>query len=181
MLKKKPTISIVVCLCFLTASCSSVINREGYSMDSSMVNQANCENTIIVKSLDYDPQLVSVVGKISARDSGFSVNCSETYVIDSFKKEACAIGADVVNITKDAQPNFWTTCYRAEAEFLRINDRDKLNQLKSDSRYSTDNVGNRSKYTECMNKGVVAAGALGGLIGSLVLYSICKSKYGEDK
>jgi hypothetical protein len=58
---------------------------------------ASCENTIIVKNLDYDPQLVSVVGKISARDSGFSINCSETCVIDSFKKEACAIGADVVN------------------------------------------------------------------------------------
>ena len=180
MPRKKRIISIMVCFLFLFASCTSSIKREGYVLDHSTVSQADCANTIIVRSLDYDPGLVVPLGKISASDSGFSVDCSEKFVIDSFKKDACAVGADIVNITKDSQPDFWSTCYRAEAELLRIKDREKLSNIKSDSRYSEQNVGHRSGYTECMNSGFIAATAFGGLVGALILNSVCKSKYAEN-
>lgn len=180
MIRKRRITSIMVCFSFLFASCTASINREGYVLDNSMVSQTDCANTIIVRSLNYDPGLVVLMGKISASDSGFSVDCSEKFVIDSFRKDACAVGADIVNITKDSQPDFWSTCYRAEAELLRIKDRERLSSIKSDSRYAEQNVGHRSNYTECMNSGIIAASVLGGLVGAIILNGICKSKYAEN-
>ncbi len=178
MPRMKGIISVIVCLSFLSASCAATINRQGYVLADSTVSRRDCASTIVVKSLEYDPQLVQIVGRISASDSGFSVHCSEELIMEIFKKDACAVGADIINITKEAQPNFWrSTCYRAKAEFLRLKDREKLNELKSDQRYSTQNIAGSSNYTNCMNKGIVAVGVLGGIIGGQILDSICKSRY----
>lgn len=180
MQTKNSIISVVICFFFLFASCTANIKRQGYKIDDSVVSEKECPNIIVVKNLNYNPDLVEIVGMISASDTGFSTKCSETFVIDNFKKDACAIGADVINITKDSQPDFWSTCYRAEAEYIRIKDRKMLTEIKSDAKYSAQNISNRSKYTECMNKGIVAAGALGGLIGGLILHGICKSSDTEN-
>ena len=175
MKTKNTIVSIVICFFFVLASCASTIGREGYKLDGFAGREKDCANIIVIKSLNYNPELVEIVGKISASDSGFSVTCSEEYVIENFKKDACAVGADLINITKESHPDFWSTCYRAKAELLRIKDREMLSKLKSDAKYSDKNISTRSKYTECMNKGIIAAGALGGVIGALILNSICKS------
>ncbi|MEW6713929.1 MAG: hypothetical protein AB1306_02400 [Nitrospirota bacterium] len=175
MRSQKSIITVLVCFFFLFTSCTANIKREGYQLDNSVASEKECSNIIVVKNLNYNPELVDIAGKISASDTGFSVKCSETFVVDNFKKDACEIGADIINITKDSQPDFWSTCYRAEAEYIRVKNREMLSEIKTDAKYSAQNISNRSKYTECMNKGIVAAGALGGLIGGLILSGICKS------
>ena len=130
MQTKNSVVSIVICIFFLFTSCTASINRQGYKLDDSQVSEKECSNIIIAKSVNYNPELVEIVGKISASDTGFSVECSEAFVIENFRKDACSIGADLINITKDSQPDFWSTCYRAEAEFIKIKDREMLTEIK---------------------------------------------------
>ena len=180
MQTRKGIISILICFFFLLSSCTASIKRQGYNIDDYQASNIECDNIIIAKSVSYDPELVQIIGEISASDTGFSVKCSESFVIEYFRNEACIIGADIINITEDSQPDFSSTCYRAKAEFIKIKNRQMLAEIKSDPKYSAEKIKNRSQYSECMNNGIVTAGALGGLIGALILYSICNSNDTEN-
>lgn len=167
---------LICCFFFLCASCAANINRQGYVIDDSKKIKNKCDNIIIVKDLTYETKLVDVLGKISASDTGFSTQCSESYVLNIFSQDACIIGADVLNITKESPPNIWGTCYDAEAEFLKIKDREMLANIKSHPQYTAEKIKLRSEssYTECM-KSAPASAFAGGLVGALIHYSICKS------
>lgn len=73
--------------------------------------------------MSYDKKDVTIVGKIDAYDTGLSADCSETTILNLFKKEACSVNADIINITEEQHPNLWSSCYQAKAEFLYFKDR----------------------------------------------------------
>jgi len=87
------------------------------------------------------------IGRIRLGDTGFSKKCNENDALQILKKEACLLGADVVNILGETRPDFWSTCYRVEAEFLiNLNAKNKtLNGCEvigevtpNDYKYDTD-------------------------------------------
>jgi hypothetical protein len=91
------------------------------------------------------------------------------YVLGIFRKDACGLGADIVNIREEKQPSFWwSTCYRAKADLLRCKDKNFLAQIKSDPQYTPELVNERSKKTTILNAaGIGAAGGVaGGVLGA---------------
>ena len=115
--------------------CSSTMTRSGYTLESLPVNKdAQC-GILIKKNFQYKKEEVEILGSIKAGDSGLSVKCGEAYVLKQFQQEACALGADLINIMNESRLDILSSCYRAKAEFLRFQDREKVKNLVSDPLY----------------------------------------------
>lgn len=115
--------------------CSSTMTRYGYSPQRLPINADTKCNIPIKRNFSYEKNEVEILGSIKAGDSGFSVKCGEAYVLNQFQREACALGADLVNIINESRFDLLSTCYRAKAEFLRFKDREKVRNLASDPIY----------------------------------------------
>jgi hypothetical protein len=77
----------------------------------------NCKVAVKFKAQVKDPK---VLGKISAHEPGFGTTCGKEFVIEQFQRDACQIGANLINITEQRHADFWSTCYRAKAELLNV-------------------------------------------------------------
>jgi hypothetical protein len=118
----------------------------------------------------YNTNDVIVLGSIHAYDTGLSVDCDEAAILDIFCREGNMLGADVIDITEEHQPNPLTsTCYRARATFLRFNDREKARNLVSDAKYAPNLIIERSAKFSKRNQEVIAGSVLGGLLGALIV------------
>ena len=116
----------------MVMGCSSTMTRYGYKLQSLSINK-DTQCTIPIKNnFPYKKDEVEILGSIRAGDSGFSVKCGEAYVLKQFQQEACALGADLINIIDESRFDILSTCYRAKAEFLRFKDRGKVKNLVSD-------------------------------------------------
>ncbi len=119
----------------MLAGCSSTMTRYGYTLKSLQINKdAQCD-VPIKNNFAYNKDEVEILGSIKAGDSGFSVKCGEAYVLKQFQLEACALGADLINILAESRFDILSTCYRARAEFLRFKNREKAKNLVSDPLY----------------------------------------------
>lgn len=115
--------------------CSSTMTRYGYNLQNLLINKdAQCAIPI-KKNFPYIKDEVEILGSIKAGDSGLSVKCGEAYVLRQFLQEACALGADLINIIDESRFDVLSTCYRAKAEFLRFKDKGKSKNLVSDPLY----------------------------------------------
>ncbi|MDP2906009.1 MAG: hypothetical protein Q8O22_06905 [Candidatus Omnitrophota bacterium] len=120
----------------LLAGCASVITRYGYDVKDISNKNAYLGCSIpIKKDLQYNKNDMEVLGSVKSGDTGFSLECGKGYVLGIFKQEACALGADLINITYERGFDIWSSCYRAKAEFLRFKDREKVKTLRSDAAY----------------------------------------------
>ena len=153
--------------------CSPGIDRQGYTLqDVGDVDASSC-SIAIKRNFDYSENEVEILGEIKAYDTGFSTNCSEAHILSCFLRESCGLGADIVNIVDETQPDFfWSTCYRAKAEFIRLKDRPKAGLVLSDPCYHWELVMERSIETERRSKQMMSdarnAGMLGGIIGGAI-------------
>ena len=73
-------------------------------------NPSDCSRVLIRKRADIPEDVAVVVGRMSATDTGVSSGCDERTILSIFKKDACALGADIVNITQESQPELVTSC-----------------------------------------------------------------------
>jgi len=165
-LVKHMTLGLLCVLLTCLFGCNASITRQGYSVNDSQVNLEPCPNIIIKHKASFPADVATVLGSIKAGDSGFSTACSEAYVLGIFRKDACAIKANIINIMEETQPNLWSSCYRAKADLLRCNDKVLLADMKSDPQYAPDLVNQRSKKTAIMN--AAALGAIGGVLGGAI-------------
>ena len=90
---------------------------------------------------------------------------------DTFNTVLSGLGADIVNIVDETSPDFfWSTCYRARAEFIRLKNRQKAKLIVSDPCYNWELVAERSKETERRTKKAISdakrAGIRGGAMGA---------------
>src|SRR5436190_21355174 len=123
-------IATLLVLCVVTAfisGCAAGITRTGYKLPSNKTPKDLDRCPITLRNnWQYDTNDVVCLGSIHDYDTGFSTECDEAYILDIFCREGCMVGANVINITEEKQPNPWTsTCYRAKAEFLRFKDGEK--------------------------------------------------------
>lgn len=167
----KASLSILLCsLAFILAGCHSGITRSGYQAPTLQAMDNTPRRPIAIQcNAVYNTNDVEVLGNIHAYDTGFSVYCDEAAVLDTFYKEANALGADVINITEEMQPSFWSTCYRARAQFLRLKDRERAKTLVSDPKYAPDLIIQRSLISKQRTREVITAGVLGGVLGGLAV------------
>ncbi len=156
----------------LVAGCAAGITRTGYRLPENQKSKdlQRCPITIQCNA-KYDTNDVVVLGSIHAYDTSISTDCDEAYVLDIFCREACMLGADLINITEEKQPDLWSTCYRARAQFLRFNDREKAKGLLSDAKYEPNLIVDRSEKSNKRTKDAIIGTVLGGPLVGLVVWS----------
>ena len=130
------TLILLIVIISLTG-CASVMTRYGYDLQSIPNRNAHLGCSIPIKrDFRYNKDEAEILGSIKAGDTGFSLECGKGYVLGIFRQEACALGADLINITYERGLDLWSSCYRAKADFLRLKDREKVKTLESDVAYS---------------------------------------------
>jgi len=164
---------VTIVLLLLCSGCAAGISRHGYTLNDikNSTSPTDCHPTIKCNAT-YDPSGATVLGMIDAHDTGFSTDCDEAYVLDIFCKEGCALGADFVNLTEEHQPDFWSTCYRAKAEFIRFNDRDQAKLLVSDAKFDPQLIIQRAKASKKRQEAIIIASVMGGVLGGLIATSV---------
>jgi len=133
-------IAVLISLLFFTISCAPKIVRHGYEFD---LNQNNNCNIAIIQNKEFTADEAEVVSKIEIDDTGFTVNCDELEIINILKAEGCTMNADFINITEEKRPDFWSTCYRASAEFVRLKENDNNKPVISDAKYQETEINKR--------------------------------------
>lgn len=142
-------------------SCSHKIQRTGYNIDKS--EYKNCE--LIINKFMIINDSIQKIGEIKLGDSGFSVSCSEIQAIEILKNEACAMNANMINITEENRPDALSSCYRCKAEFYKYKNPDLLSQ--NPELYKSENVNKR--VTQDRNKNTIV-GVFAVVIGFTVGY-----------
>ncbi len=160
-------ILLLIGMIALSAGCSASITRHGYEIDASRT-VSSCTGVIIKKNAALAQDAAEVLGMIVAKDSGFSASCSEFDVLSIFIVDACSINAHMINIVEEDQPDFWSTCYRAKAELIKVKDPAMLSDVKSDPQYTPELIQDRSKITKARNRGMFVGGVLGGAVGGAI-------------
>lgn len=115
--------------------CVAGISRQGYKLEDTKNKSLSSCDLVIKKKYVYNKDAVDILGKINSYDTGLSVTCNQDYVLSIFCEEACALGADILNIIEEKTSDIWSSCYRAKAEFLRLKDRQKIEELKNSEQY----------------------------------------------
>ena len=93
----------------LLSGCASGITRTGYVLPKNPPPGSPQRGPIALQcKAKFDRNAVISLGSIHAYDTGFSMDCDEAYVLDIFCNEGRLLGADLVNITEEHQPNILT-------------------------------------------------------------------------
>ncbi len=121
-----PTKALPSCLLFvliaasqsLALGCAPVVTRSGYTA-ADVKADAQCN-----VRFEYRSQLTAEeareIGRIRVGDSGFSRHCSESEVRQIVRRDACGVGADIVDIQDEKAPSMMATCYHVDARLLAL-------------------------------------------------------------
>jgi len=155
----------------LASGCAAGISRTGYRVPAGQTAKNMPRRPIAIRyQMAYSTNDMEVLGSIHAYDTGLSTDCDEAAVLDIFCREGNMVGADIINITEEHQPNPWTsTCYRARATFLRYKDRDNAKDLISDPKYAPNLIIERSIASGKRTREVITGMVVGGVLGWIVV------------
>jgi hypothetical protein len=161
----RPIATTIVLAAIVCSGCASSFKRTGYA---AATQKASVDCPVVFKQQVQVQDDVDILGTVKASDTGFSVKCDEAYVLRRFRDDACAIGADVVSLSEERAPDFWSTCYQATATFLRYRDREIARSLTSDARYDPAPLRERSEVTYDRLRNAIIGGAIAGPVGATV-------------
>jgi hypothetical protein len=164
----KRLVIVAAAVSALLAGCAPTVTRMGYSAGA--VAADSCR-VALKKAWDFDSTKIKSLGSIEVGEASFARNCSEREILGLLRREACGLGANVVNITEEKRPDAASTCYRARADFLKITDSALLATVGSDSVYSGWKVEARvAMASERNSQTLVAALITGFVVGLLVAF-----------
>ena len=97
-------------------SCAPSIKTVNY--DTAGQTASMCKLDVYSEGLTIS-ETYKLLGEISVRDTGFSLNCGADVVLKKIKTAACDSGADAIQLFNVIQPS-WTvsTCFQANARFI---------------------------------------------------------------
>ena len=164
----RPIATSIVIAAIVCSGCASSFQRSGYAAATEKA-PADCP-VVFKQQVQVARDEVDILGTATAKDTGFSVKCDEAYVLRRFRDDACALGADVVSLSEERAPDFWSTCYQARATFLRYRYRDReiAKSLTSDARYDAAPLRERSEVTYDRFRNAVIGGVIAGPVGAAV-------------
>ena len=149
--------------CFSITGYSYKVTRAGYV--DKPVTSPTCE-VKLVRNYSFPDSTVTPFGRIGLHDSGFTTTCSEADAIALLKKEACSVGANLVNITQESRPDMESSCYRCEANFYKI-DNGKF-QIETDPGFTAQKISGRvskdKRRSNFIRMGSVVMGIVVGLL-----------------
>lgn len=148
-------------ICVLFSSCSHRIVRNGYKNDGELNNN---HEVVIQKSISIPDSIAIKVGEIKLGESGFSIACSEEDAIETLKNEATSINADLILITHEKRPDFWSSCYRCNSEFYKYNRLESVQRFERSQYYDIDKVKNRVKDDRAKNVVRAITAAIAGVL-----------------
>lgn len=149
--------------------CVPKVTRMGYEAGPVQIKDS-CV-IAIKKADDFDSSKVQKLGSIDVGEASMAKHCNEREILNLLRREACGLGANVVNITEEKRPDAASTCYRARADFLKITDSALLATVGSDSIYSDWKVEARVAMSQERNsQTLVAALITGFVVGMLVAF-----------
>ena len=165
---------VLCCTTLFVSGCAAGISRTGYQLPVGQTSKDLPRRPIAIQcNAHYNTNDVEILGSIHDYDTGFSTDCDEAAILDIFCREGSMLGANLINITEEKQPNFWTSsCYRAKAEFLRFKDREKAKGLLSDAKYAPDLIIERSVAAGKRNREVIAGAVFGGVLGAIIVTAV---------
>ncbi len=120
----------------LFISCSSYKITRTYVAPTADFSPENCD-PMIVKQKDFFGLRVNYHGSITLDDDGNTGNCSENKAIEILRREACHLGANLINIVAEERPSIASTCYRCTAEFLTVEKNEFFFELLANGRKIT--------------------------------------------
>jgi len=157
---------------FLLTGCSANVTRHGYQIDPKK-QVAECATPIKLKA-DLTNSDIQKLGMIDVYDANLvSVNCDESIVLGMLKTDSCHLGADMINITEERQPDYiFSVCYRVKADFIKFKSAPSSTLLASDPQYDWAKVQARGAISKQKGNnayfGAVVGGAAGGAVGGAV-------------
>ncbi len=82
------------------------------------------ENELVVVLDITDDQQIETesIGDLKAVDNGLSVNCTYYENVRNLKRMAREVGANLIRITKQKNPDKWSTCHRLWAQAYKVTD-----------------------------------------------------------
>ena len=114
----KPFI-LILFLSFVFVTCSPKLKSNVVTKLEPLAENALIVVLELADNQDIDGQLI---GEVSAKDNGFSVNCGYYQNIENLKDIARASGANLVKITQLKEPNKWSSCFRLWGKIYKVDD-----------------------------------------------------------
>jgi len=133
---------IIYCLLIsmLFWNCAHQITRTGYNVKKS--DYKYCD-VVIQKFTTVSDTKAKKIGEIELGESGFSASCGELEALNILKGEACAIKANLIIITDEKRPDFWSSCYRCKAEFYKYDSSNSYYEMENDQDYNQQELQQR--------------------------------------
>ena len=174
--------SVLVVVILSTVGCAASVNRIGYtaekqdeavSTEKKTYSEGETQSPVLITT---DTTVVTntateLLGQMRYRDSGLSTECSQDDAFRLFERDAHSLGANIVLITWEQHPDFWSTCYRADASLYSTPDTSYLAKVDDyrDSNHFAAKKKGKGVSTAAQIVGFTAGFAGGYLLMSLLL------------
>ena len=107
---------LAILLLTFAVSCSPSVKTVNYGTAGQTASM--CKLDVYSEGLTIS-ETYKVLGEISVRDTGFSVNCGVDVVLNKIKTAACDSGADAIQLFNVIQPSWsGSLCFQANARFI---------------------------------------------------------------
>lgn len=135
--------SAIIIFCIFTAGCAPVMTRSNYLDDKT--DPLSGDSQIIIRKYEEPPPNSILVGSVKVTDSGFSLNCSEKYILNRLRDEARKIAAEVIILYDMNEPNIFSSCFECSADFYRLKNKEDFAKLQKDNFFAWQSVEGRDK------------------------------------
>jgi len=105
------------------------------------------------------------IGTIKVGDAGFTNECNESDILYIIQNDACSVGGNVAMIKKEKTPDWLSTCYRAEADILKVPDSSRV-KLESEY-YRKENIEKRADKNDTTQMIIMGLSVVAGLVAGL--------------
>ena len=92
-------------------------------------------DVIIKDDIEIDEAFGKILGTIKIGDTGFSVHCNKDIVLQILREEACALNADMIVLKDVKEPDFFSSCFRVTAYFVKLNEGIEKSSFRSSAKY----------------------------------------------
>ena len=154
----------------LMYACAPRVTRSGYTT-ADLKPASRCE-LAWQRSSKLAPPAIEELGRIRVGDTGFSRNCEEEKVREMVSRDACGLGAHVVDVLTEHQPTAFSTCYHVDARLLAFRDREPGPRITSEEHFGTAQVKKRSESDRKVKRNglwlAVGIGVVAGVVSGVV-------------
>jgi hypothetical protein len=161
---------LLIVILIFTIGCATGLKRIGYQVGNSNA-PGDCK-IILREYYRPDSSEGRLVGKLNLYDNGFSTNCSEEDIINIIKKEGCGLNADIASLRNIKRPDHWSTCYRTDVEFYKLNATVNKDTVQKNEKFDEPKIVERVHKDNANQEIIMLSAMLSGLLAGILVFSI---------